>query len=99
MERLGWSEEARRAWNEKMHKTQIYNETGTTDAKIDYRRASRRARNEARKAGNREMLQLSKHLESDDGRRKIFKMARRLAGEGKDLSGVKCLRVGSDGDR
>ena len=89
---VGWSENAKKAWREKLRWEQVYHEVRTEEAKIKYSRASKVARREARKGFNKRMRELAKDLESEEGKRKVFKLARRWAEEGQDIRGVKGIR-------
>ena len=71
----------------------VYNMTGTEKAKAEYKEALKTARKMAKREFHRKIMEESKDLESDGGRGKVFKLAKKLYKENQDMDGAQCLKV------
>ena len=70
----------------------VYHMMGTDKAKEEYRRALRTARKLAKREFYRKITEETKELETDEGKDKVFKLARKLNRESQDITGAQCLR-------
>lgn len=89
---MKWSEVVQKAWQEKWRWEMVYNMTGTEKAKRAYKEAQKKARMLAKRECYRKMEEETKDLESDEGKRKVFRLARRLKRENQDIAGSNCLK-------
>jgi hypothetical protein len=90
---MQWSEMVQSAWKEKWRREMVYNMTGTEKAKEEYKAALKTARKMAKREFYRKITEESKDLESDGGRDRVFKLARKLYKENQDVDGAQCLKV------
>ena len=90
---LKWSEMVQSAWKEKWRREMVYNMTGTEKAKAEFKEALKAARKTAKREYHRKIMEESKDLESDGGRGKVFKLAKKLLKENQDMDGAQCLKV------
>jgi hypothetical protein len=89
---MKWSEAVKEAWNEKWRWEMVYHMTGTDKAKEEYRMALKTARKLAKREFYRKITEETKELETDGGKEKVFKLARKLNRESQDITGAQCLR-------
>jgi hypothetical protein len=91
-----WNEEVEGKINEKKVKYKAWCKAQGTDmedeALAEYVKAKRNAKKSVALAKNKESRTFGERLDSEEGQRSVFRVARQMAKERRDVIGVNCLR-------
>ena len=91
---LGWNTDTRRAWKEKLKWERKFRQSGADEDRRQFGHASRKAKKVERREFHKEIQKLVKDLNKEVGRRKLFKIARRMANGQNKMTGPIGLKRG-----
>ena len=87
-----WNEEVRKVIEEKRRCYKVWHETKTEVDKMVYKTAKQNARRAVAIAQETQRREFARELDTEEGKKNVFRIAKQMANERQDVVGVNCLK-------